>query len=372
MISPAYRLIAMCTRAIGSPSYYAALRRMVEQFDDWASLPELAEKHGMAALLYHHLRGADITIPMETRTVLQGIVLRRQRHARAFMQATADILRAFDAAGVPLLVMKGVALGMLIYPDPMLRPLSDIDLAVAPADLTRTLHLLRELGYEVPESHIDSLIWRSVEGIPVTIDLKVGGESPAQTVFWETASNDFAGFADERQSFTCLGERGLTLGREALLIFLSRHLAKHLLKGSTTNPLRLIWIADLVSYAEQFKSTLDWDKLDRFEPSLRGRLATCAAYSQPDQRLPAGIDRYFHGWPHRSSAELRAEGAFALVRQSCCPSEWWLRLYHGSTRQHPPTITLRMHHLGTLGRFALHRTLVRVPTLRWSRRVGMR
>lgn len=349
-----YQLLAFCARASASPAYYAALRALAADFGAWQALPALAQQHGMTPLLMHHLRAAGVTIPPETRTILQGMVMRDARRTRAYMAASGDILRAFRAAGVPLVVIKGIALGVLVYGDPLLRPLTDLDLAVAPADLHRARALLSELGY-APQNDAQTAFSKIVSDISVQIDLHSGVETPPPAAFWSVSVNDFAGFTHARQPFECAGETGMTLGREALLIFLSRHLARHLLKGSPAQPLRLIWIADLVGYAERFADSLDWAALRRIEPGLTGRLATCAAFSQPGARPPDGIERYYQGWLRRTSADIEQVGAWTFLRDSLFPSAWWLCLYYGWSGARPSLWALRARHWAHLLQFALVR-----------------
>ncbi len=63
------------------------------------------------------------------------------------------ILSAFERAGVPALVLKGMALACLVYPDPSLRPMLDIDLLVPAGALDEARGILRGLGFEVPLRH---------------------------------------------------------------------------------------------------------------------------------------------------------------------------------------------------------------------------
>jgi hypothetical protein len=359
----AYALLAFCTRAIGSPAYYAALRERVAHFTAWSQIPVLAEQHGIAPLFYHHLKTAEIPIPADVELTLKGMIMRNRRYTQTFAAATAEIVRAFAAADVPMLVLKGIALATLVYPDPMLRPTTDIDLLISARDTDRALHILRGLGYSVPPQFDPKVqITRSINGITVPVDLQLyDSETVPTAAFWSPLTNPFVGFSSARMAFDCGGVTGYTIGRDEMLIFLSRHLAKHVLKGGLRNPVRLIWIADLVSYAECFGETLDWDMIHRIEPRLPGRLSACAALSDPAGVIPRphSTQWYYQGWLHRKRSDAARVGLSRFIRDTMFPSAWWLRVYYGSPQAYPPLWALWMHHLQHVFAFSTQRIMRR-------------
>jgi hypothetical protein len=80
--------------------------------------------------------------------------LRQARMAAAVgylaQRAALDHLdSAFEAEGIPYLAMKGTHVRECVYPDPALRPASDIDLLIAPADRRRAARVLQGAGYTV-------------------------------------------------------------------------------------------------------------------------------------------------------------------------------------------------------------------------------
>jgi Uncharacterised nucleotidyltransferase len=58
-----------------------------------------------------------------------------------------DVSSAMAQAGVPLLVLKGAALAQLVYEDPRLRPMRDVDLLVRKTDARRALDVLMRCGF---------------------------------------------------------------------------------------------------------------------------------------------------------------------------------------------------------------------------------
>jgi hypothetical protein len=61
------------------------------------------------------------------------------------------VLGAFDAAGLPVLLIKGAALAHTHYPEAYLRPRRDTDLLVDPGDLAAIRRVLAEQGYAPPD-----------------------------------------------------------------------------------------------------------------------------------------------------------------------------------------------------------------------------
>lgn len=64
----------------------------------------------------------------------------------------ARVLRALEAAGIPVIVLKGAALAETVYPSLADRPMGDVDLLVWPADREQARAVLEAAGYAyIPE-----------------------------------------------------------------------------------------------------------------------------------------------------------------------------------------------------------------------------
>jgi len=66
-----------------------------------------------------------------------------RRHA-----ALRQIAGSLDEARIPLIVLKGMALAYVAYPNPYCRSMSDVDLFVPRADLERAVQAMRNLGFQ--------------------------------------------------------------------------------------------------------------------------------------------------------------------------------------------------------------------------------
>lgn len=312
----------------------------------------------MAPLLYHHLKHARIELFLPIQRTLQGLYLRHRRANRIRTDLLRQILVACDAAEVPVLVLKGAALAQLVYPDPALRPMSDLDLLVRPADAPRAQSVLARLGFQTPAPADQSLrhrhlapAVRSVEGLQIPVEIHYRLSSTyldnliayAQARFrirmapsrrdWDLFDRLF-----ERSTAFTLGDiTARTMGPQDMLPYLCQHLLSHV---NVWDLARLIWMADLVSYAEQFAEEIDWDLVRSRAPEVLGTLSllhflTPLSKTLLDQaglkigRAPRQIGADFQGWPRTRRKHWSGEGFWHIIRETLLPSDWWLRLRYG-------------------------------------------
>lgn len=87
------------------------------------------------------------TTPFEIRARIVGWqeIFRNRQKAR--FQNWKQLLAAFDAAGLPVIPLKGFALSQYLYDDPFRRLSCDIDILVCSEDLPRLNELLAKLGF---------------------------------------------------------------------------------------------------------------------------------------------------------------------------------------------------------------------------------
>lgn len=135
----------LCAAIRGEPEIW---RRLADPAADVRFL-DAAAAHRCRPLLAWRLRASG-ELPMWPRTVRDGLAVAERAEAalEIFRQRELSrILRAFAAAEVPVLLLKGAALAYSIYPEPWLRPREDTDLLVEGGDASRAGELLMSLGY---------------------------------------------------------------------------------------------------------------------------------------------------------------------------------------------------------------------------------
>ena len=135
----AERLIALLSeRAVAAETFGEA---------DWQRIVELAQKQIVAPMLYARLIERGITPTPAAAQQLREIYLVSVVRNTGLLYEVENIFRAFQAADIPVIPLKGACLAEAVYGNLALRPMSDVDLLVKPADLAKALAVLRTLGY---------------------------------------------------------------------------------------------------------------------------------------------------------------------------------------------------------------------------------
>ncbi|MFV3130366.1 nucleotidyltransferase family protein [Niveispirillum sp. KHB5.9] len=108
------------------------------EITDTSALVPMARRHRLLDIL-GRVPGAS----PDVKAALQSQVRAGLRQVAAL----AAIIRAAQKRGLPVIVVKGVALSMLLHGDPCRRAAGDIDLLVPPGRFMAAAELLMELGY---------------------------------------------------------------------------------------------------------------------------------------------------------------------------------------------------------------------------------
>lgn len=329
-----FAFLASCARLDADESFYHDLARRAGEFTGWEQLAIQAEAHGLGPLAYTHLKAAAAPMPRATKQALQGLYLRHRHANQVRAQVLAEVLAACRQANIDVLLLKGVALAHLVYPQPELRPMRDMDLLVSQAQARPAQALLAQLGFDapppgdnLPAKHL-VVAQRQTEGLTVSIEIHHNLYSDGHP------ATELAALRPAAVPLAIEGETTYTLGVEALLNHVYQHLRVNLLRDS----LRLIWIADMAGLAERFAATIDWAQV---EPAARRALAVChwltplsptlrTAAALEIGRSPRDFGVEFAGWPRFSLAAQRHKSYAAILRDSFIAPEWWLRLYYGA------------------------------------------
>jgi Uncharacterised nucleotidyltransferase len=124
--------------------------------DEWEGLIEQASIHGLAPMLVWLLE--DSGCNPKTRSIWMPLIENRRQTALRYMlleKAQRDLHHAFIQAGISCIWLKGIALAPVIYPQPELRPMSDLDVLVPYEKRTAALECAIELGYKTLEESPD-------------------------------------------------------------------------------------------------------------------------------------------------------------------------------------------------------------------------
>ncbi len=381
------RLLARCARAECQPAHYHQIAQAAAQLREWEGVAAQAEAHGLAPLLYVHLKGAGVQLPLAVKRELQGLYLRHRHANQVRTRVLHDVLTTYQAAGIPALVLKGAALFYLVYPEPGLRPMSDLDILVPELEAGRAQRTLAELGFDAPllsgtvfpHRHLSTARLRS-GGLSIEVEIHrqlfsdyfdnalayvhsmllpilgpIAARQPSgrrgvlsgrvletRGAGGDSALTDIDGLTAPPLPFDLAGQTAYTLGYEDMLGHLCRHLTSHVNAWESG---RLIWVADIVSFAEHFVAEIDWEQMRRQRQSVLDTLSLLHFMTPLSDELlreasirightPRGIGVGYQGWPRTRRADWRERGYRRVLRDTLCPSEWWLRLRYtlGSAR----------------------------------------
>jgi hypothetical protein len=141
-------LLLACVRARWSTQAAEEARRIVLETDvNWDEFLERAAKDSVAPLIYHTLRDGHGILPAWVKQRLREDYYLSAVRNTLLHQELAKILATFNAAGLPVIVLKGAALAQELYGNIALRPMSDIDLLVKSEEITSAQKLLLQSGY---------------------------------------------------------------------------------------------------------------------------------------------------------------------------------------------------------------------------------
>jgi hypothetical protein len=237
----------------------------------------------------------------------------RDRWRRERVEATARhlvmtaelgrLLKAFAREPIAMIPLKGPALAELIYPDPAVRPCSDLDLLIRPDDIVRADARLHELGYRrVADAHSfdfdvvhdRATLYETSSGVRVDLHWSLLSEpryswDEHAAAVWERAVPTSVG-----------GQEGWSLCPEDLVLYLAAHLAVH------HGVAGLLWQYDLFLLIERSRDALDWSTISRRARHWRVRTAVYFALRMVDELFDAGV-------PERFLQELEPRGVRAAA-----------------------------------------------------------
>jgi hypothetical protein len=114
----------------------------------------LARAEGVVGALHQALSTGDANDARLAQALLEEARVAAARNLLCVAEARR-VQQALDAAGIPAIWLKGIALGQWLYPRPHLRDVADIDLLLPDhATTLRAAEVLAPLGYTLPNPHI--------------------------------------------------------------------------------------------------------------------------------------------------------------------------------------------------------------------------
>ena len=239
-LSPELSLAAACCRWPFDGAAGEAIGAAVDRGIDWDLFEGLVRRNRIVPLVNHALSrsGAEVPAPLRQRLSDGAHVAGTQ--ALLMARESLRLQNAFDAAGIPLMIVKGAPLAMLAYGELGMKESWDIDLLVTPEDAPGAIELLAQQDYvsdlpNIPAERLKGFLTYSKE-----VQFHRGGMTAE--LHWRLSDNPRlleSVSAQARGQYVAIpGGRLRTLADEELFAYLCVH-------GTAHNWSRLKWLADL-------------------------------------------------------------------------------------------------------------------------------
>jgi len=283
---------------------------------EWHGLVRAAHRERVAALLYDSLCRSHRLEELPVAELLALTIGYGQVAANnaALFEVASDVLAWLTEAGIPAIVLKGVALSELVYRDRSVRPMEDLDLLVPGEEADRAVGLLARAGYRRlgrPELR---------RGFDREFRAEVTLESPGPVrafveVHWQLIGPvfacrhvDYAAVWRQAVSTRIAGQPTRVLGAEDWVL----HQAAHaVLKHRRVTLLDLVDIDRLVAH---LGTVLDWERLFETARAYRWTPAIAEVLGEAARALGTPVPT--------SLLEKARENPLPLIERRLLA--WWL------------------------------------------------
>jgi hypothetical protein len=276
-----------------------------DSYRAWRAVQEVEEldwpAHQILALLADRLEPGDDRVARRIHRVARMTWLKTQM----LLARAEPALRDLRAAGIPVMLCKGVAVLEHTAWRVEQRPMSDIDILVRPADASRAAGILREAGFACPHLPADpttSDIYRQLHALP--FDDSVGAIIDLHWHFLHGALHpnaDDAFWADalpaHLKSVECVVAR-----REDVCLQIMAHGKEH------TPTHAMLWVADAVLLLRH-EEPFDWSRLVRQAREQRITAQIAAGLADLEEFVPELV-------PTRVARSLRWRPSVAFAPPS--------------------------------------------------------
>ena len=220
-----------------------------------------------------------------------------------------EITAAFRAEGVRILVLKGPVYGRTVYPDPALRPGSDLDLLVHPDDFIQSRNIMESIGYTCASRLFEDFRdYNCEENFASRTNPK---EMLPICFHWalhlfpdRNAGNNVEELLRNAADIEAGGLRFLIADPVDALIHAAAHMIIH-----HSQDIRLIWIYDIAMLAQGLKRPGDWKILQDRSVNWGARISVEYALNLAriltGLQLPEGVCD-FSSWPEPTTDETTA------------------------------------------------------------------
>ena len=267
---------------------------------NWDDLVALAAQQDVAPALYGRLCQLELVPPASREQLRDASRAGAARNLLLFSEL-GKVLRAAQAARVPVIPLKGACLAEAVYGDITLRPMADLDLLVKPSDLPVATEILRQLGYESDRPFDPVAQQARFQDMP---PMRRPGGAMIE-LHWTLVTPLCRARIDQGEldsiwgrsvPATIAGAPSRALAPEDMLLHLCMHASVH----HRFAGVGLKAFVDIAEVARHYEGTLDWsgfaERANRWSVANGIRVALVLAQEWTGLRVPAEV------WAHLDGA----------------------------------------------------------------------
>lgn len=220
---------------------------------DWHGLTERARAQAVEPLVWRGIEISGIVPPAREAQALRQACARQVALEASQAIAQAALFDALERRGIAFAPLKGCALRPL-YPEPTMRPMSDLDILIDPADAQCIEEVVFGLGYLALVTGMGNTGEYELNGI---VKLEVHVYLFSETVPGRLSAPLSDALERARPAAECGARRELR--PEDHYSYLLAHMYKHYrTSGSGVRPLADVWL-----YLRAHGSSMNWDEVRR-------------------------------------------------------------------------------------------------------------
>ncbi|NIM89676.1 MAG: signal peptidase I [Candidatus Aminicenantes bacterium] len=276
--------------------------------NQWSEVLSCLRSHWILPLLYRQISFLPLEYhpPEKVKDKMRKSFLISRVRCFHMEKQLDEIIKAFHNEDVQILVLKGPSLALSVYPDPALRPSSDLDLLVLPEQMSQARAILGKLGYQNLGKRFEHS--RDFYSEETFLHRKNARDNRAIELHWDLHS--FSGISREVKVEE-LFHRAVKIDKKGLT-FKTLHPIDALIHRALNmaiwhnKDIRLIWIYDTALLAQGLKASKDWGVVLKRSVDWRARLAL--EYSLKMAQVWVGLklpEKYndFSRWPPPTATE---------------------------------------------------------------------
>ncbi|MGA0841230.1 MAG: nucleotidyltransferase family protein, partial [Pseudomonadales bacterium] len=170
MLSPEARLVFRTAAADVKADEW---RQLVEGVRDWERVFRLADRQVAAMALWRVLKeipGVTTAVPQDFAEALRCVALVEDLRMQQLARRAQLTVEALNAAKVPVMLLKGAAIGALSDPSFRSRPMTDVDVLVTADNVEQAASAITSAGWSLTENPVLLELLKDAHHLPHFVD----------------------------------------------------------------------------------------------------------------------------------------------------------------------------------------------------------